>query len=480
VRAIVALLMVRHLDSLLLFPEAFVMLVMGKAYQVARSALVPMTVRDRTSLVGANSKLALLSAIAGAVAVVPAGAVSLLFGSQWVVFLAVLLFTTAAVLAWKLPKEPVATSPADVAELEELRSAGIRLAATSMGMLRGSVGFVTFLLAFALRNADAPAWHYGIVVAATGIATMVGSASGPALRKVLTEEYMLTGAVAGASGVALLASLLGGLEGMVLMAMAVGVSAGSGKLAFDSLVQRDAPDANQGRSFASFEARFQVIWVCGAFLPVVIPIPARAGYLLIAIAGGVAAGAYVIGRQALVSDGHGARASDEDAEPTESTSAASTDPGPEPERDPAAPGAGDAWSGTIGQSPGAIFDGGEPTGRSGVLPPDVVEPPFGEVGRAVPPARPLRHRSRPAAVDQPALPFDEPPLNDEPFEPSGYRQPTDRGADGDGPDVDEPVVRDAGATDPAGADQPDADLPTPHEPGSGSGVGRAGRQWRPR
>ena len=38
------------------------------------------------------------------------------------------------------------------------------------------------------------------------------------------------------------------------------------KLAFDSIVQRDAPDANRGRSFAKFETRFQIIWVVGALL----------------------------------------------------------------------------------------------------------------------------------------------------------------------------------------------------------------------
>ena len=46
------------------------------------------------------------------------------------------------------------------------------------------------------------------------------------------------------------------------------------KLAFDSLVQRDAPDANRGRSFARFETRFQLVWVIGALLPLLLlPIP---------------------------------------------------------------------------------------------------------------------------------------------------------------------------------------------------------------
>ena len=52
----------------------------------------------------------------------------------------------------------------------------------------------------------------------------------------------------------------------------------SARLAFDSIVQRDAPDANRGRAFARFETRFQLGWVLGRRrCPCVIPIPRLAG-----------------------------------------------------------------------------------------------------------------------------------------------------------------------------------------------------------
>ena len=56
------------------------------------------------------------------------------------------------------------------------------------------------------------------------------------------------------------------LFGAMVLSLTVAMGAASGKLAFDALVQRDAPDANHGRSFARFEARFQIAWVLGAFL----------------------------------------------------------------------------------------------------------------------------------------------------------------------------------------------------------------------
>src|SRR5215210_1188257 len=79
------------------------------------------------------------------------------------------------------------------------------------------------------------------------------------------------------------------------MAGIVGLSASAGKLAFDAIVQRDAPDANRGRSFARFETRFQLVWVVGAFLPVVVPLPARVGFLVVAGAAGFALFSYLAG-----------------------------------------------------------------------------------------------------------------------------------------------------------------------------------------
>src|SRR5688572_23614605 len=52
-RAIIAVLMISHLDSLLLFPEAFSVLVLSKSYQVAKSALVPTVVISDDELVEA-------------------------------------------------------------------------------------------------------------------------------------------------------------------------------------------------------------------------------------------------------------------------------------------------------------------------------------------------------------------------------------------------------------------------------------------
>ncbi|WP_419551507.1 MFS transporter [Candidatus Poriferisodalis sp.] len=105
-RAVLALLMVRHLDSLLLFPEAFGALVAGKTYHVAKSAVVPGLVREERDLVEANSKLMLLSGLGGALAAGP-GVLLSLISSRWVLVLASVVFVLMTFPAARLPRTAV-------------------------------------------------------------------------------------------------------------------------------------------------------------------------------------------------------------------------------------------------------------------------------------------------------------------------------------------------------------------------------------
>ncbi|MFQ5558161.1 MAG: hypothetical protein ACE5GB_11725, partial [Acidimicrobiales bacterium] len=116
------------------------------------------------------------------------------------------------------------------------------------------------------------------------------------LRKRLSEESLLLGVLVAVGTAALATALTGGLFGATLLSLGVSTGAGAGKLAFDSLVQRDAPDANHGRSFARFEARFQIAWVLGAILPAVVPIGVTVGGTIVAIAVASALVSYLLGR----------------------------------------------------------------------------------------------------------------------------------------------------------------------------------------
>lgn len=282
-RAVLCVLVVRHMETLLFYPEAFGMLVVQKVYSISKSAVVPGTVRSDEELVEANSKLTVLSALAVVVAALPGGILLKLGGGGWSVALGALIFGVGTVLALQLPPTQVAPEPVGEQEKEELRSAGIVAASSAMGSMRGIVGFLSFMLAFAIKE-DGALWELGLVAAAAQVGFFFGAVAAPRVRRLASEEHIIAGALVLTAVIGTVTALIGGLAGAAMMSMAVGATGSASKMAFDSIVQRDAPDANRGRSFAKFETRFQLVWVIGALIPIVIPIPAQLGFAVIAAA----------------------------------------------------------------------------------------------------------------------------------------------------------------------------------------------------
>jgi hypothetical protein len=299
-RAVVCLSMAGHLDGLMLFPEAFAVLVLSKAHMVTKSALVPNTVATEGELVAANARLAVLSVLAGFAASVPGIIVLKTLGAPWVVRLAALTFAATAIAGFRLTRPPRGADriAMPAAAEAELHAASVRMAATAMGVLRAVVGFLTFLVAFSLRNDDAPAWWFGVVLATSMVGSFLGAAVAPKLRERTAEERILQGSLAMVVAVGLLSAWIGGRAGFAVLAFAVGLAAGAAKLAFDSIVQRDAPDAVRGRTFARFETRFQLAWVAGAALPVAVAIPGGMGMGLLALLAAVALSSYMAGLRA--------------------------------------------------------------------------------------------------------------------------------------------------------------------------------------
>ncbi len=297
VRAGLYILMAFHTDDILLYPLVFVALVMQKTYAVSKSALVPSVVRSHEELVEANSKLGLISGLVGALAIGPLLGIGH-FSVAAALMIGVAAFIVATISARQLPREAIASKPAERAEREELRSSGIVLASAAMMSIRGVIGFLTFHLLFWLRE-DYGLAQFGLAAGASTLGSMCGNISAPRLRRALREEVMLTIALTVIAGAGIAAALTGGLVTAVVVAFVANFSAAISRLAFDSIVQRDAPDANQGRAFARYETRFQLTWVLAALPPVLFTLPGQVGFLVVGLVGTFAAASYLIGSEAV-------------------------------------------------------------------------------------------------------------------------------------------------------------------------------------
>ena len=148
-----------------------------------------------------------------------------------------------------------------------------------MGVLRGSVGFLAFFTAFTLKD---DLFGLGIALSAAALGGFIGVIAAPIARKAEREEVIVAAALVFPAALTLFGALVGGTIGFMSAAFAVGVGAAAGRLGFDSLLQRDGPDALRGRAFARFETRFQLVWVIGGMLGV-IPLAGKLGLFVLSL-----------------------------------------------------------------------------------------------------------------------------------------------------------------------------------------------------
>jgi MFS family permease len=347
-RATCCFFMAFWVHSLVLFPIAFFTLVFSKLYLVTKAALVPGTVDRPDQLVLANSKLSVGGSVAGMVAGGAGVGVLNVLGASGLLRLDILVYLGCAVVAARLttarryppgvllaggpaplgqalppstsplfppvppllpptlPPPAIAPTPARPADREAppeprragLPPGGLQLAAVATAALRCSVGFVTFLLVFTFRHHAAALIWYGLALGASQVGNIAGALVAPRLRLRAPEEWMLTGASVVAGTGALLAGIVHWgthWSVAVLLAGGIGLAAGSGKLAFDSMVQRDVPSRARGRSFARFESGFQLAWAIGSLLAVLIPMSLSEGFVAIGALGLVGAAAFAGG-----------------------------------------------------------------------------------------------------------------------------------------------------------------------------------------
>src|SRR5205085_8744775 len=149
------------------------------------------------------------------------------------------------------------------------RVAALTGAALCAAGMRAASGFLLFLLAFALRGGGHPASWFGVLAGAGVVGGFLADLSAPRLPGGTREEAVVVSCVIGAGLGALLAFELFRLPELVLFSLAAGASSEFGRLAFQSLMQRNAPRRALGRVFVRYEVMFQIAWVAGAFLPAV-------------------------------------------------------------------------------------------------------------------------------------------------------------------------------------------------------------------
>jgi MFS family permease len=295
-RGLLTWVMAGEMAGLGLYPLALAVLVLSRAYGVARSAAMPRVRPEGMGLVQANARLNVAAVASSSLAAAIGAGISKGLGVAWVLYAASLVLIAAGVLALRLPGH-VDEAPADMSDKPvtfRLRDAGptVFAALSSAAALRAVAGLLTIFLAFLLRRHHASPWEVAGIVGAAAVGQVLGTVAAARVPRL------------SARGLARLSPLLSLLacsaaairpDG-VLPAVAAGVTglvASTSKFALDASLQTDVPARSVSSAFARSETALQLSWVLGAAIALVLPATGSVGFAIAAVlsAAGLVAGA---------------------------------------------------------------------------------------------------------------------------------------------------------------------------------------------
>ncbi len=310
-RALLAVLLATRTDRVALYPLAFGLLVLSRIHGISRSALMPDVLPPDRSPMWGNARLAVLSVVGGGLGAGLAAGANLVSGPGLALGVAAVVFSAAVVPASRLPHSRTkGTEPAGTGDYRALLSSRLLAGGVAMGASRAAVGFLMFLLAFLLRAEGEQGRGFAVVIAAAGIGGFAGAVLAPALRAVVRETVLLQLSLGAMVVAALWAAASFDVPRAAVVAGVVGLATAGGRLAFDSLLQGDAPSTVRGRTFARYETIFQLCWVGGAGLATAVPFRAAGGMRSLALiaSGGMALSVLGLIRRRPTGRADGARA----------------------------------------------------------------------------------------------------------------------------------------------------------------------------
>jgi hypothetical protein len=320
--------MSQHLNSLWLFPEAFLVLVSSKLYVVTRGALVPEMARtdqfrehaahvddagwperealEEKGFAGFNAQLTLLGTLSGLVAGVIGAGLLKGINAPSVLIAASIVFVAATVASLRLqrPANVVREQVNSITQLERDRQAlnpmgdvEVSWGLSASAIMRFTVGFATFLLAFGLRREQAGLKWFAFALTISALGSLIGLGIVTRVRNKVPESALLTMSLLATGVGSAFAALHPSLVVQVVLAGWLGACAAIAQPSFDAITQRHVPAGAQGRTFARFAVRQQLLWVVGALIPVGISMHFRTGDVSLAVLTLGAGLVYGIGRR---------------------------------------------------------------------------------------------------------------------------------------------------------------------------------------
>jgi len=320
-------------DPVTLFPAAFGVLVLQKAYAITRSSVTPRLLPAEISLVTANARNGLGAVLASTIAAPIAFGIQHYTSAAWTLRIGTLVYLGATVLGARVPdhvdeteevaagpvaagqappdfpgepptvaetphragpdapttpdagpEPPISEGPATAPERPAaappkrrrgLRSLGPALseAVWANAAVRVFAGFMVFFLAFLLRSTHFHGFSQnlalGALVFAAAAGGLIGTAAGALFRSRM-PRVMGLGVLVISIAACAFGAIVFNLGTALIVAFVASVGTVLAKLSLDSTVQREIPADVRTSTFAVSETIHQVSWVAGGLAGVLI------------------------------------------------------------------------------------------------------------------------------------------------------------------------------------------------------------------
>ncbi|MEO3792795.1 MFS transporter [Nonomuraea sp. B10E15] len=290
-----------------LFIGALGVLVLSKAHNVSRAAIMPSVLPADITLVSANARVALFTLVAAGVAVPVGAGLTAWLGSAAVLRVAMVAFLLLGVAAVRLPRH------IDSPDLEEEGAAPrwrtlLKVGPTVAEAVWANVavrvfsGFLLFFLLFLVQDRAVP-WlaatqsqaaadpffdiprTIALLAAAAGLGGLAGAAVANWTRNHAPQLIVLA-TLAVTSVTTILTAIFFGLWAALAISLITAFAQELGKLALDAIVQREIGEEVRSSTFGVVEAVLQLAWVFGGLAGLLLSLSesSTAGLVTLAVA----------------------------------------------------------------------------------------------------------------------------------------------------------------------------------------------------
>ncbi|MCW2673198.1 MAG: transporter [Frankiales bacterium] len=278
-RGLTAWTLAGSLASLSLYPQALVILVLQRAYSVARAAAVIRVRPPELGLVAANARMNIAALASSGAAAIVGFSLARAVGTEWDLRVCALLFLIAAVTALRLPDRIDDRRPhAEAKASFTMRTASllIRRPLVATIALRAATGLLTLGLAILFKADKASVVHAGLVLGAGVAGGLVGTGLASHLSPPRVARITAFALLAPMAACAV-AAVLGGTLFEAIAVGSVGLGASLGKYSLDAALQTHVGSSQTGSAFAKSETFLQLGWAAGGAAGLLLSLIDRTG-----------------------------------------------------------------------------------------------------------------------------------------------------------------------------------------------------------